>query len=151
MLLPIPSFWKFFLFNLALLWSCCNFHSVLGIFLLLIFLFLTFNLLTLNIIPRWWPYAFLQLLTVCWFFSYLCGGFITQSSVTLAAPWSVAHEASLVHGISRVRMLEWVSISFSRYPPDLGIEAVSCVAGGFLHCRRILHQLSHPYFPNLKP
>ena len=95
------SFWKFFIFSLALLWSCYNFRSILGIFLLLIFLILTLNLLTLNVIPRWWSYAFLQLLTVCWFFSRLCGGLVTQSCLTLAATWSVAHEASLSMGFLR--------------------------------------------------
>ena len=29
-------------------------------------------------------------------------------------PWTVAHQAPLVHGISQARILEWVAISFSR-------------------------------------
>ena len=43
-----------------------------------------------------------------------------------------------VHGISQARILEWVSISFSRQssrPRDWGfISCVSCSAGGFFTC-----------------
>ena len=52
---------------------------------------------------------------------------------------------SSVHGVSQGRILEWDAISFSRgssWPRDQ--THVSCVAGGLLHCRRILYNLSHP-------
>ena len=31
-----------------------------------------------------------------------------------ATPWTVAYQASSVHGILQTRLLEWVTISFSR-------------------------------------
>ena len=51
---------------------------------------------------------------------------------------------SSVHGISQARILEWVAIPFSRGSsrPRLWIW-VSWIAGGLLHCRWILYQLSH--------
>ena len=59
---------------------------------------------------------------------------------------------SSVHGISLIRILEWVAISFSRgtsWPRDQTF--VSCIAGISLHCRPIIYQLSHqdkPYVNN---
>lgn len=63
-------FWKFSMFHLVSFWPDCNFLSLLGIFLLLI-LFLVFNLLPLNILLKQCSYAFLQLLSACWSFSYI--------------------------------------------------------------------------------
>ena len=59
---------------------------------------------------------------------------------------------SSVHGISLIRILEWVAISFPRgssWPRDQ--TCVSCIAGISLHCRPIIYQLSHqgkPYVNN---
>ena len=51
---------------------------------------------------------------------------------------------SSVHGISRARILEWVAIPFSRGSSrPRGWIWVSWIAGGLLHCRRILYQRSH--------
>ena len=50
-----------------------------------------------------------------------------------AAPWTVCSPpGSSVHGIVQARILDWVSISFSRgsSKPGSGIH-VSCLAGGF--------------------
>ena len=45
-----------------------------------------------------------------------------QPFVTL---WTIAPPDSSVHGISQVRILEWVAISISRDIPDPGIEPES--------------------------
>ena len=55
---------------------------------------------------------------------------------------------SSVHGIFQSRGLEWVAIFFSRgssQPRDR--TPVSCIAGGFLHCRQIFNHLSHQGSP----
>ena len=50
---------------------------------------------------------------------------------------------SSIHKISQAIMLDWVAISFSRDSSQLrNWTPVSCTAGGLLHCRQILHQLS---------
>ena len=51
---------------------------------------------------------------------------------------------SSVHGIFWGRILEWVSMSFSRVSarPRDGTQ-ISCAEGSLLHCRQILYQLSH--------
>ena len=41
-----------------------------------------------------------------------------------AIPWTITRQAP-VHGILQTRILEWVAISFSRDPPDPGIEPAS--------------------------
>ena len=43
------------------------------------------------------------------------GGLVTESSLTPAAPWTVACQAPLSMG-PQARILEWVAISFSRGP-----------------------------------
>ena len=64
--------------------------------------------------------------------------------------------ASSVHGIFQARTLEWVAIPFSRRSSrPTNQTQVSCVEGGFLHCRQSLYQLSYKgspfafYFPDL--
>ena len=44
---------------------------------------------------------------------------------------------SSVHGILQARILEWITIPFSRGLPDPRIES------SLLHCRQILYHLSH--------
>ena len=52
-------------------------------------------------------------------------------------------QASSVHGISQARILEWVAISFSRgFSQPRDGTWVCCIAGGLLHFRQILDQLS---------
>ena len=77
----------------------------------------------------------------------------------LATPWTGAYQAlpsmgfsrqeywsgvplpgSSIHGIFQPRVLEWVAISFSRDPPNPGIEP------GLLHCMQTSHQGSPYYF-----
>ena len=47
-----------------------------------------------------------------------------------ATPWTIAHQAPLVHGIFQARILKWVAISFSRgssWPRDrTHVSCVSC-------------------------
>ena len=40
-------------------------------------------------------------------------------------PWTVACQAPLVPGILQTRILEWVTIPFSRELPDQGVEPTS--------------------------
>ena len=51
-------------------------------------------------------------------------------------PWTVAHQAPPVHGVSQARTLEWAAISFSRgssQPSDqTRVSYVSSLAGGSL-------------------
>ena len=66
---------------------------------------------------------------------------VTQVYLTLCDPVGCSPPGSSVHGISQARILEWVSISFSRgssRPRDQ--TQVSCTAGRFL-----------PSEPSVKP
>ena len=64
-----------------------------------------------------------------------CGGLIAKSCLTLATPWSIAHQAPLSMGFSRQEY--WCGLPFpsSGDLPDTGIEARSalhadsCIAG----------------------
>ena len=42
------------------------------------------------------------------------GGLVSKSCVTLVTLWTVACQASSVHGIFQERLLEWIIISFSK-------------------------------------
>ena len=48
-----------------------------------------------------------------------------QSCLTFFDPWSEAHQASLVHGLSQARILEWVAFSSPGDLPDQEIESES--------------------------
>ena len=48
-----------------------------------------------------------------------------------------------VHGIPQARILEWVAVSLLQ-----GVFATQGSNPGLLHCRWILHQLSHQGSPN---
>ena len=48
-----------------------------------------------------------------------------QLSLTLRYPIDCSLPGSSVHGNFQARILEWVAISYSRYLPDPGIEAMS--------------------------
>ena len=50
---------------------------------------------------------------------------------------------SSVHGLSQERILEWVAMPSSR-----GIFLTQGSNPGLLHCRRILHHLSHQENPS---
>ena len=60
-----------------------------------------------------------------------------QSCLTVCdPPWTVAHQAPLVHGIFHARILEWVAMPCSRessQPRDR--TTVSCIAGRFFTIR----------------
>ena len=47
-------------------------------------------------------------------FSVTGGGLVAKSCLTLATPWTVARQAPLSMGILQARILERVTISFSR-------------------------------------
>ena len=56
--------------------------------------------------------------------------------------WTVAHQAPLIHGIFQVRILEWVTICFSRgssWPRSR--TGVFCIAGGFFTNWAVIHKL----------
>ena len=58
--------------------------------------------------------------------------FVAKSRLTLSDPMDCSLPGYSVHGISQARILEWVSISFSRgssQPRDQ--TCISCLAGGF--------------------
>ena len=58
----------------------------------------------------------------------------TQPCPTLCDPTDCSPPASSVHGISQVRILEWVAIASSRDHPDVGIKPVSpSLVGGFFY------------------
>ena len=60
-------------------------------------------------------------------------------------PMDYSLQGSSIHGISHMRILEWVAISFSRessWPRDL--IQVSFIAGSLLDYRWTLYRLSHP-------
>ena len=53
-------------------------------------------------------------------------------SDSFVTSWTVARQAPSVHGISQARILEWVSISFSRDLPDPGFKPMfPALAGRF--------------------
>ena len=71
----------------------------------------------------------------------LCDGLVSQSCWTLCDPMNCSLLGSSVHGISQARMLEWVTMPFSRgsFQPRGRIWA-SCIA---VSCRLPLpHSLS---------
>ena len=52
-------------------------------------------------------------------YTYVCtyggfGGLVTKSCLTLATPWTVAHQAPRSMAILQEKILKWIAISFSR-------------------------------------
>ena len=73
----------------------------------------------------------------------LCWGFMKVKLLSRA--WLFAPPpGSSVNGIFQARVLEWVSISFSR-----GIFPTQESNLGIQHCRQMLYHLSHLFFKNL--
>ena len=69
---------------------------------------------------------------------------VAQSCPILCNPMDCSPPGSSVHGLLQARILEWVSISFSR-----GIFLTQGLNLSLLHCKQILYCLSHresPYF-----
>ena len=66
---------------------------------------------------------------------------VTQSCPTLNDPMDCSLPGSSVHGILQARILEWVSIPFSRGTSEPGIEPRS------LHFGQILYPLSQQGSP----
>ena len=62
---------------------------------------------------------------------------VTWSCLILGDPMDCNPPGSSVYGVLQARILEWAAIPFSRRPSTQGLKL------GFLHCRRILCQLSH--------
>ena len=76
--------------------------------------------------------------------SFIKSCLVTKSCPTLATPWTVARQASSVHGISQARILGWVAISISRGSSQPRHRTwVSCNTGELLHCMWILYQVSY--------
>ena len=63
---------------------------------------------------------------------------VTQSCPTLCDSMNCSPPGSSVHGVLQERILEWVSISFSRR-----IFSTQGLKPGLWHCRQILYLLSH--------
>ena len=60
---------------------------------------------------------------------------VAQLCLTLCDPMDCSLPGSSIHGIFQGRVLEWVTVSFSRgssWPRDRTRVSVSCIAGGFL-------------------
>ena len=58
--------------------------------------------------------------------------FVTQLCATLCDPMDCSLPGSSVHGILQARILEWVTIPFSRGSSQLRDQTqVSCIAGRF--------------------
>ena len=62
--------------------------------------------------------------------------FVFNCSRLFGTPWTVAHQAPSVHGISQKRILEWVSTSFSKRFSQSSEQIpsflhVSCISGRF--------------------
>jgi len=74
------------------------------------------------------------------------GGLVVKSCPTLVTAWTVARQAPLSVGFSRQGYWSGLPFPSPGDLPDPGIKpgrepGVSCITGGFLHCRRILYQL----------
>ena len=80
--------------------------------------------------PSPFPYfTFVQMKSHCLYLVLCC----LQSCLTFCDPMDCNPPGSSVHGISQARILEWVTISFSRGSSQLRDQThVSCLAGGFL-------------------
>ena len=63
---------------------------------------------------------------------------VIQSCLTLATPWTVAHQAPQSPGILQARILQWVAM-----PTLLGIFTTQGSNPGLPQCERILYHLSH--------
>ena len=56
---------------------------------------------------------------IIYMYTYVCtyggfGGLVTKSCLTLATPWTVAHQAPRSMAILQEKILKWIAISFSR-------------------------------------
>ena len=67
--------------------------------------------------------------------------FVAQSCPTLCDPTDCSPPGSSVNGILKEKILEWVALSFSRGSSSRGMNL------SLLHCRQILHHLSHQGSP----
>ena len=67
---------------------------------------------------------------------------VAQSCPTLCDPMDCSLSGSSVHGIFQARVLEWITISFSR-----GFFPTQEENPGLPHCRQTLYRLSHQGSP----
>ena len=67
---------------------------------------------------------------------------VAQSYPTLCDPMDYSLSDSSVHGIFQARVLEWITISFSR-----GFFPTQEQNPGLPHCRQMLYRLSHQGSP----
>ena len=65
----------------------------------------------------------------------MCVHVCMLSHVQLCGPMDCSLPDSSLHGLFQARILEWFTISYSRDPPDPGIQSISLVSpelsGGF--------------------
>ena len=84
----------------------------------------------------------------------VCVCSVAQLCPTLYNPLDCSPPGSSVHGISQARILEWVSISFSRessQPRDwTSVFCVSCIAGRFFTCWAIREDQKSGYLWKFK-
>ena len=81
----------------------------------------------------------------------VCVYSVTQLCPSLYDPMDCSPPGPSVHGISQVRLLEWVAISSPGDLPDPGIRCISCVsctAGGFFTADSLR---LHKFTDKLKP
>ena len=63
---------------------------------------------------------------------------VAQTCLTLSKPMNCTSLGPDIYGILQARILEWVTIPFSKgFPQTQGVKP------GLLHCRQILDRLSH--------
>ena len=100
------------------------------------------ELITLKIsLSSYWPVpSSLEKSVLSWVILYnQSDGLVAKLCLTLCGFMDCRPSGFSVHGISLARILEWVAFSFSRgfyWPRDRA--HISWIAGGLLHCRRIL-------------
>ena len=69
-----------------------------------------------------------------------CVCMLSHSVMSLATPWTVAHQATLSFGILQARILEWVAMPSSRWSSQSrNWTRVSCITGSSLPAIKEAH------------
>ena len=76
---------------------------------------------------------------------------VAQSCPPPCYSMDCSQPGSSIHGILQARILEWVTVPFSRgYPPGSYTLLTQGLNPGLPHCRQILYSLSHKGSPILR-